>query len=242
MGVNRGRLWRLLEKTSALSNGWVLDRVLDDDSCRTLAFLNAHAVNNAIWNPEFYNFLMESDFLLRDGIGVKLAMKLFGFKPGDNLNGTDLIPKIIAGHRNYTFSIYGSSADVLDMARTRLHDEAMDNIISMEHGFHDFETYFAASERDKPDIIILCMGMPKQELLAAELIKRRAAKLIICAGGWVDFYSGAKKRAPLWVQRLSMEWVYRLFQEPKRLGKRYTLDVFYYFYVVLISRFLIGEK
>ena len=232
---------QILEKTSKDSMAWSIDTVLSGDSCQSLAFLNAHAINNAAKNPDFFHFLMSTNFLLRDGIGVKMAMKLFDLEPGENLNGTDLISKIIPRYKDKSIALFGASIEALEAAKDRLAtEENVHSIVSLEHGFHDFSVYFETCDVHHPDIVILCMGMPKQELLAADLIKRQAAKLVICGGGWADFYSGTKKRAPEWVRKCSLEWVYRLLLEPKRLGKRYTIDILFYFYVILKNRFIAG--
>src|SRR5690606_7342710 len=99
-----------------------------------------------------------------------------------------------------------------------------ERVVSLLHGFHADEVYVADCRRARPEIVILCMGMPRQELLTRTLRESGYSGLIICGGGWADFYSGAKARAPLWVRRLSLEWLYRLLREPRRLGRRYTVD------------------
>jgi exopolysaccharide biosynthesis WecB/TagA/CpsF family protein len=72
---------------------------------------------------------------------------------------------------------------------------------------------------------LLAIGSPQQELLASRMAKLPQARgVALCIGAAVDFISGRQKRAPLLVQKLSMEWSYRLLQEPRRLWRRYLLD------------------
>jgi N-acetylglucosaminyldiphosphoundecaprenol N-acetyl-beta-D-mannosaminyltransferase len=235
------RISHLLKKTEQESGLWNIDKV-DWDTGFILSFLNAHAINMASKNQEFYEVLLQSRFLLRDGIGVKIAMKLFRLNAGQNLNGTDLISKIIPRMLHKNISIFGASTETLDATHSRLKTEGVNNIIDLQHGFHDFNYYLGRIEDRRPDLIILCMGMPKQELLAIEIYKKFPEKIIVCGGGWADFYSGIKKRAPLWVQKLSCEWIYRLCHEPKRLGKRYTIDLIYFFCVIFMARLNYKEK
>ena len=76
----------------------------------------------------------------------------------------------------------------------------------------------------KPDLLITCFGCPKQEKFIYENIKNYDAKVSICAGATVDFLAGNVKRAPRWMSNHGLEWLYRFFQEPKRLFKRYFID------------------
>ena len=72
------------------------------------------------------------------------------------------------------------------------------------------------------DILLVCLSFPKQELFCHELGKRsQSKKICICAGASIDFLTGKQKRAPLLIQKLSLEWLYRLLQNPKRMHERY---------------------
>lgn len=235
------KIVELLKKTEQESTLWDIDNIPYDKGF-ILSFLNAHAINMAFKNQDFFDALMQSRFLLRDGIGVKIAMKLFRLNAGDNLNGTDLISKIIPRMSDKKIAIYGASSEALEATHKRLNSEGITNIIDLQHGFHDFKYYIDMAQQKNPDVIILCMGMPKQELLAVQLYQSYPDKIIICGGGWADFYSGTKKRAPVFIRKLSLEWVYRLFHEPKRLGKRYTIDIIYFFYVILLARIQFKDK
>src|SRR5262245_57409563 len=73
----------------------LIERLIHGEGTRVLSFLNAHAVNLAVRDQQFYASLTESDVLLRDGVGVKIGCELLGRCPGPNLNGTDLIPRLI---------------------------------------------------------------------------------------------------------------------------------------------------
>ena len=96
--------------------------------------------------------------------------------------------------------------------------------MACEHGFHDTEHYVDIVERTKPELVILAMGMPKQETVALAL---RAAlnepTTIVNGGAILDFLGGKVARAPEWMRRARIEWVYRLVNEPWRLASRYVV-------------------
>ena len=228
--------YALLQKTRDDSLAWETEGLLSSDENKAVYFLNAHGVNNAITNSVFAEQLLLGDYVLRDGIGLDLAFRLLKLGRTENLNGTDLIPKIIGQYKDRRIAVFGSSEQTLIDLKARLTKEGYTNIVAMEHGFHDDEHYVQACETAKPEILLLCMGMPRQEELSAKV--KPHAKLTICGGGWADFYSGTKSRAPVWVQKINMEWFYRLANEPVRLGKRYTVDIVRYFFnVALVWRY-----
>ncbi len=239
---NTDRIYPLLHKTAQDSREWRIPENFMPNKPLTLGFLNQHGVNTAVRNEDFYSFLMASDYLLRDGIGVKLALKLFKLGETENLNGTDLISILIRHYHGRKLAIFGASADTINACRERLEKEGVRNIVAMEHGFHEDGFYLKLCETVRPDIIILCMGMPRQEILAGKLEKEKLAGMIICGGGWADFYSGVKIRAPEWMRKLSLEWLHRLLKEPRRLGKRYTIDIIYYFYLLAKAYAISGPK
>lgn len=230
------RIDALLAKTANDSRRWTLPEGFSAEKPVMVSFLNAHGINTAVRNSAFYNFLMDSDFLLRDGIGVRLALKLFNLGETENLNGTDLITVLIHSFRNKKLAIFGASDAAISSCRKRLESEGVSNIVAAENGFHADDFYLKLCEQVKPDYVVLCMGMPRQELLAARMKERKSAGMIVCGGGWADFYSGVKIRAPEWVRKLSLEWLHRLVKEPKRLGKRYTVDILYYFFVIFRAK------
>lgn len=86
-------------------------------------------------------------------------------------------------------------------------------------------------QRTEADIVWLSLGSPKQDIVAAQLAELVSAK-IVAVGAAFDFYSKAKAEAPYFIQRMHLEWLFRLIQEPKRLWKRYTFGLAYFLYLV----------
>jgi exopolysaccharide biosynthesis WecB/TagA/CpsF family protein len=192
---------------------------------RVLAFVNAHAMNSAANSPEFFDAVMSADLVLRDGIGMAILLRLLHQAPGLNLNGTDLIPKILRRYTGRRIALFGTQEPYLAAARgqvlTRL---APGSECITAHGFLEAEAYVQRVLAFKPDLIVLGMGMPRQEEVASVL---RAALdypcLIVCGGAIIDFLGGKTSRAPAWVRAVGFEWLFRLALEPKRLFKRYVI-------------------
>ena len=88
----------------------------------------------------------------------------------------------------------------------------------------------------KPHIVFICLGMPKQEYFAFRYRREEStdnAPLLMCVGAAMEFALGQKQRAPLWMQKIGMEWFWRLASEPRRLWQRYTIQGSKFFGIML---------
>ena len=74
------------------------------------------------------------------------------------------------------------------------------------------------------DLLVLGLGAPKQELWITQYASEISVKVALCVGATIDFIAGEKSRAPLWMQKIGLEWLHRMLSEPKRLAKRYIVD------------------
>ena len=190
-----------------------------------VAFANAHAMNSAATSRRLFEALMCADVVLRDGIGMALLMTLLNQRPGLNLNGTDLIPKIMRRHAGQTIALFGTQDPWLSQARQAVSRRiAPGSACVAAHGFHDTAAYVRLAAMHRPRLIVLGMGMPRQEEVAVVL---RAALgypcVIVCGGAIIDFLGGKTSRAPGWMRRFGLEWAYRLACEPRRLFHRYVM-------------------
>lgn len=222
--------WRILISKVRLvqSNDELLqeiNRLCCTKSPHVLAFVNAHAMNCVAESDIFYAALHNADTIFRDGSGMSVLLKLLGQSPGINLNGTDLIPQIIANFNGQTIALYGTEEPYLQQARDAVHKQlAPQSLIHTANGFLKSEQYVELAIAHKPQLIVLGMGMPKQEEIASQLRSQLSDKcLIVCGGAIIDFLGNKVTRAPLWLRRIGMEWIYRLLSEPRRLFKRYVI-------------------
>ena len=200
----------------------LLTSLSENKNLQVVGFVNAHAMNLITRSSSFYNDLMSCDILLRDGSGMKLLYKALGKNPGLNMNGTDFIPKLLKKNRSKQIVILGTEEPYLSKASDFLKETYNLNIIFQHNGFMETQFYIDKLKSLDPDIILLGMGMPKQELVAAELKKAlKSSSVIVCGGAIIDFLAGRYERAPVWMRKIGFEWVYRLMKEPKRLFRRY---------------------
>jgi exopolysaccharide biosynthesis WecB/TagA/CpsF family protein len=214
----------------------LLDEMLSERTY-VVSFVNAHAVNLACKSPEFFTALMRANALLRDGFGVKILMRVLGKKPGNNMNGTDFIPRILAASRFKSVALYGSTPEIAEGAATALRNSGAAGVTHCD-GFQSLDYYLQRVLADHPRVVVLGMGMPKQELVADAIIKAAAGPILIINGGAIlDFFSGRFKRAPIWMRNIGMEWLYRLWCEPRRLWRRYLLGNFVFLARVALAGF-----
>lgn len=190
-----------------------------------LAFANAHALNSAARDRGFFEALMSADVLLRDGSGMASLFKLQGLAPGLNLNGTDLIPSLIRRFDGRPVALFGTQDPYLQRALDHIQAElAPGSELVRAHGFSTVDVYVSLAQAQQSALIVLGMGMPRQEEVALVLRKELTHPcLIVCGGAILDFLGGKMPRAPEWMQRSGVEWVYRLGCEPRRLFRRYVI-------------------
>lgn len=220
----------VLSRTEALQ---ICRQFLSDNTCRTLCFLNAHCFNLAQTDPAYAQAINEADLLLNDGIGVKLVSLFAGVPLQDNLNGTDLIPDILRDAETDDVSVFllgGRDGVAAAAAEALATDMPGLRIVGARSGYFNAEEepqVVDAINHSGAQLVVLGMGVPRQELWAARHARELAhARLIVSGGAILDFMSGVVPRAPLWMRRLRMEWLFRLGLEPGRMWRRYILGSF----------------
>jgi exopolysaccharide biosynthesis WecB/TagA/CpsF family protein len=201
----------------------LIDALSSTRVATVLGFVNAHAMNLVARNSDYFDSLSAADVLLRDGSGMAILFRRLGMAPGLNMNGTDLIPKLLAAFKGRRVAFWGTEETWLDNAVR--HSEAVYgvDVVSAHHGFSDVDAYIDLARQWQPELVVLGMGMPKQEAVAARLAASGVPCLIVCGGAILDFLGGKVSRAPQWMRGLGCEWVFRLISEPKRLFTRYVV-------------------
>jgi exopolysaccharide biosynthesis WecB/TagA/CpsF family protein len=207
----------------------LINNVLNQDATITLGFLNQHGFNLCS-NGNTLSHFLDLDLLLRDGIGMKMAMKLFKIPVGKNMNGTDLIPRIVTAAKQTSLNAmaFGTEEPWLSKGIENL---GLDEYCSVSHhGFEQLEHYQTLFENhhdsDKLNLVILAMGMPKQEQFASMIKQLDLPKtVVVCGGAILDFQANKVKRAPKIFRKTGLEWAYRLLSEPKRMFNRYVIGI-----------------
>lgn len=171
-----------------------------------------------------------SVIVVNDGIGMDLAAWiLYGKTFRENLNGTDFIPYLFRNSAQpLRVFMIGSSSDVALRAAKHVRVALGQNVVGVCNGYEDIrneEALIDTVNSARPDIILVAMGNPVQE---AWILKNRD-KIVPCltigVGALFDFWSNTKPRAPDLIRKIRMEWFFRLCLEPRRLVRRYTIDI-----------------
>lgn len=192
-------------------------------------FVNAHCINVAARQGEYLEILKQARTVFADGTGIRKAGSQLGTPIIDNVNGTDLFPLLCKECARLGKQLYllGAAPGVAGKTAQWADSHAGTPIVAgYQDGFFPPGQTAQVIERinaAKPDILLVAMGVPRQELWVREHLKSLAVPVCMGVGGLFDFYSGTIPRAPGWMRRLGIEWVWRLMMEPRRMWKRYIL-------------------
>jgi exopolysaccharide biosynthesis WecB/TagA/CpsF family protein len=211
------------------------------DRSRTVYFVNVHSLHVARRDHELMAALMEGDLVLPDGSGLAFAGKRSGLPVRQNLNGTDFVPRVLAEAEGTGKTVYllGAQPQVLQACIARLRDRFPHLKIA---GFH--HGHFSASEEKhliatisgiRPDVLLVALGTPLQEQWIARHSDQLAGTLCMGVGGLFDFLSGSTPRAPEWMRRTGIEWVYRFLHNPRGKWERVLVEIPVFFLRVLLG-------
>jgi len=195
-------------------------------------FYNAHCANLRATDANYAQALARADVILPDGIGIELAARMRGDTLTSNLNGTDVLPPLLAeaALQGKSVFLFGGKPGTAQNAAAHLKSIIPGlQIAGTRDGYgeaQDTEAAVNAINASQADILLVAMGVPMQELWLDRHGHRIDADLMLGVGGLFDFWAGNVKRAPLWLRQLKSEWVWRLAMEPRRLAQRYLLGNF----------------
>jgi N-acetylglucosaminyldiphosphoundecaprenol N-acetyl-beta-D-mannosaminyltransferase len=205
-------------------------------------FVNAHCLNVARRDRSYQAALRDTELVLADGSGMLLAARVLGLPVLHNLNGTDLVPKLLEAASSEGLSVYflGGLPGVAACAAEEACRRAPGlKIAGCSQGYLDPIAEAQVLEQldtVRPDILLVAMGVPRQELWVQRNWQVLPAGLTLGVGALLDFMAGRFTRAPVWMRRLGIEWVYRLCLEPRRLWRRYIIGNALFLGTVLLTR------
>lgn len=192
---------------------------------------NVHTTVTAYRDPAYRAVQNGAVLALPDGGPLSRYSRRKGFAQAQRVTGPDLMQQLLRtrGGRPYRHYFYGSTPETLDLLRQKIEQSYPDAVIAgMESPpFRPLtpEEDAAAVARindARPDFVWVGLGAPKQEQWMAAH-RGRVQALMIGVGAAFDYEAGNIRRAPAWMQRCSLEWLYRLLQDPRRLFKRYLV-------------------
>ncbi|MBV9463089.1 MAG: WecB/TagA/CpsF family glycosyltransferase [Verrucomicrobiae bacterium] len=192
-------------------------------------FVNAHCVNVASRDREYVRILHDADILYADGAGLAIAAKWAGRRFCDNVNGTDLFPILCAkaARDRIPMALLGGEHGVAELCAQKMTERCGPiKFTFIRQGYvqpYEEARVVGDVRRSGAAILLVAMGVPRQEKWIHRWSGELGAQVQIGVGGLFDFYSGRRRRAPSLFRKIGLEWTIRLAQEPGRLAKRYLL-------------------
>jgi N-acetylglucosaminyldiphosphoundecaprenol N-acetyl-beta-D-mannosaminyltransferase len=173
--------------------------------------------------------------VLADGAPVVLASHLLGRSLPERVAGSDLAPALFArtnAELQLKIFLLGAAPGVAQRAAANIEQRwpgvkvvgTLSPPLGFERDAMENDRILASIAVAEPDVVLVGLGAPKQELWVHAHAHRIHAKFALCIGATIDFLAGEKRRAPRWMRRVGLEWLHRLSTEPRRLAMRYLRD------------------
>jgi N-acetylglucosaminyldiphosphoundecaprenol N-acetyl-beta-D-mannosaminyltransferase len=207
-----------------------------------IATVNAQFVHLAGRQSRFAAFLQRADLSVPDGMSLVFASRLLGHPLPERISGVDLAEDLAALLDKLGGSIYllggrvGAAATSARELQNRYPNLRIAGVACPPPGFEKLPLAAAAVvekiQAARPDLLLVCLGAPKQEYWIEENLPKLPCKLVIGLGSTFDVLSGQVRRAPAWMQKHCLEWLFRACSEPNRLGWRYLYGNSYFSLVV----------
>lgn len=216
--------------------------LLDGNTTQQVSFVNAACVNIAAHDRGYRRILARAALVLPDGIGIKIAADLMGVPLKQNVNGTDLFPRLCEAleSRGASLFLLGGHPGIADRVAAVIREKwPRLRIAGVRDGY-----FSVAQEGDvaaevcasKADVLFVARGVPMQDVFIDRHLHQLGVKAAIGVGGLFDFVSGRIDRAPSWMRDTGLEWIYRLMQEPSRMWQRYLVGNFSFLGRIVLQR------
>ena len=177
----------------------------------------------------------DAGLVLADGMPVVWAARLLGHKLPQRVTGSDLVPNLFtAAEERQSLRVFllGAAPGVAERAATKIAEhwpsvrviDTYSPRLGFERDSAENAEILARIARARPDVLVIGLGAPKQELWVHAHRLNIAAPVALCVGATLDFLAGERLRAPAWMRKAGLEWIHRLAGEPRRLARRYARD------------------
>lgn len=184
---------------------------------------------------EFQQVYRDAALVLMDGQPLVWYSRLKGTPIVEKVSGSDLFPRVcgMCARKGYSVFLFGAAEGVAESAaevlKKRYPGLKVVGVISPPYGFEkdpeQTKEYVQRIRGAKPDVLALALGAPKSEKFAYRNKAEMGVPVILNIGATFDFLAGRVRRAPTWMSKCGIEWLYRITQDPKRLAKRYWNDI-----------------
>lgn len=221
-----------------------LTRILDKAAKREpsfVCFANVHMVVEAKFNPDTANKINNANFVLADGMPLVNAISLLFREKQDRIAGMDVMPDLMkmAEQKDQSVFFFGSTKEQLDriIEKAKVEFPKLRIAGTLSPPFSKTimaRDYCEQINNSGASLVFVGLGCPKQERWMAENF-HEIKGVLLGVGGAFPVYAGLKRRAPLWMQKYSLEWLYRFIQEPKRMWKRYLITNSVFLYSIFVQ-------
>jgi N-acetylglucosaminyldiphosphoundecaprenol N-acetyl-beta-D-mannosaminyltransferase len=209
-----------------------IHRFVMDGGPHQVVTLDASMCVAARTDPELRRIVCEAELVTPDSAGILWAARRLGMPLKERVSGVDIVEQLAARSPSSGLSLYllGAEPGVAAEAAERLkaaHPGC--RIVGTHHGYFgeaDEERIVEAIVACKPDVLCVALGIPKQEKWIARHRDALGVPVMIGVGGTLDVLSGRTQRAPVWMRRTNLEWLYRVLRNPRKLSKVMTLPRF----------------
>jgi N-acetylglucosaminyldiphosphoundecaprenol N-acetyl-beta-D-mannosaminyltransferase len=202
--------------------------------------VNVHMIIEAYRGNKLAEVINNAEIATPDGMPLVCALKILHGIKQTRAAGMDLLPDLIEEAEIQGLSVYffGSTLKVLNAVQDRINRDHPNlkvagsysppfRSLTYEEEYQDV----GRINNSYAEIVFVALGCPKQEMWMARNYKKINA-VLVGVGAALPVYAGLQARAPLWMQRFSLEWLFRLFQEPRRLWKRYLITNLFFLYLL----------
>ncbi|MBQ3217035.1 MAG: WecB/TagA/CpsF family glycosyltransferase [Oscillospiraceae bacterium] len=191
---------------------------------------NAEIAYEALHDEVFRAVLNEADLVLPDGAGVVLGAKILKTPLKQKVAGIEFAQNLlpVLEEKGSRLFLLGSKPGVAELAGEKMLEKYPKLCIcgTMDGYFQDDSEAIGRINEAKADVVFVCLGAPKQERFMHQHRAELKVHLMLGLGGTLDGFAGTAKRAPKWMIKLQLEWLYRLIKQPKRFGRMLRLPKF----------------
>lgn len=208
----------------------LLEKNIKNEEKMFVVTANPETLMIGVNNSDFHQVLKDEKVTITpDGIGVVKALSALSIEVNGRITGVDISKHLLkTGNDNHkSVYLYGAKPEVLEALVSKLGiDYPNLTILGAKDGYNnDGDEVFKDILEKKPDIVLVALGIPRQELLISKYYDQMEKGIFVGVGGTFDVLSGTKKRAPQIFIKLNLEWLYRIGKEPKRFGRFYQSNV-----------------
>ena len=197
-----------------------------------VATANAEMLMMSTEDAELKNILNTAELVVPDGAGTVWAANHLGYKMPERVAGYDLVQELmkVAPTKSLKFFLFGSAPGVAEKAKAKAEElYAGIKIVGVRNGYfkpEDEQEIISQIKHSEPDILLAALGVPKQEKWLFKYKEILNVPVSIGVGGTLDVMAGNVKRAPLWMQKAKLEWLFRAMLQPSRAGRLIALPKF----------------